>query len=226
MGLHRQVLWGGAGLAGALALLAWLPLKDDAVHAMGDQPPAGTSRTWAAVPRAAVDAQTTATPLARPAPWLALPFVSPAAAVPLTAVAPPKLLVGEISELVVSLGSNAGVGEISFTVAVDPNVLQLRAGTEGDWAAGIGVQARFAAEIASAEDRIQVRSRVFGRRLAGAGGGSVALLQFQAVAPGSTSVIISDVTVKDLAGNAMPFSLPSANLQVTAESIPPPATPS
>ena len=118
--------------------------------------------------------------------------------------------------------ANAGVGEISFTVQFDPNVLQVRAGTEGDWAAGAGVDTHsFAAEISDEGDRVQIRRAVSDQR-AGMAGGSVAIVQFQAVAPGTTSVMITDVVVKDLAGRSMASAVSASNLQMTVDSVPPP----
>ena len=109
---------------------------------------------------------------------------------------PQKLLVGEMNDLVIGVGANAGVGEIGFTVQFDASVLQVRAASQGDWAVDVGVNPRFAAEISGAEDRVQIRSAVSGQRV-GRSGGSVAVVQFQPVAPGTTSVLITDVVVKD-----------------------------
>ena len=80
----------------------------------------------------------------------AAPSATTGFAVPITVAAPQKLTVGEMNELVVGVGANAGVNEISFTVQFDPNVLQVRAGTEGGWAVGAGLDARFAADISDA----------------------------------------------------------------------------
>lgn len=141
---------------------------------------------------------------------------------PITVAAPQgKLRVGEMNDLVIGVGANADVNEISFTVQFDPNVLQVRAGTEGAWTDGAGLNARFAAEISDAGDRVRIRSAVAGQWVAIAGG-SVAIVQFQAVAPGTTSVLITDVAVKDLAGRWMASAVPASNLQMTVDSVPPP----
>jgi hypothetical protein len=141
--------------------------------------------------------------------------------VPITVTAPQNLLVGEQTDLVVAVGANVDVGEVSFTVQFDPDVLQGRAGTEGDWTAtSARPDASFAAEISEAGDQVRIRSTVTPRRAVATGGG-VAIVQFQAVAPGTTSVVIADVTVKDLAGNPMPVLLSSPRFQVTAERVPP-----
>jgi hypothetical protein len=141
--------------------------------------------------------------------------------VPITVAAPQKLLVGEMNDLVVGVGASAGVNEISFTAHFDPNVLQVRAGTEGDWSMDVGLTARFVAEIADDADRVQIRSAVSGQR-AGMAGGSVAIVRFQAVAPGTTSVLITDVVVKDLAGRSIASAVSASNLQMTVDSFPPP----
>jgi hypothetical protein len=147
--------------------------------------------------------------------------VSPAApaalGVPITVSMPQKLRVGEMNDLIIGVGSNAGVGEIGFTVKFDASVLQVRAASQGSWAVDVGVNPRFAAEISGAEDRVQIRSAVSGQRV-GSSGGSVAVVQFQPVAPGTTSVLITDVVVKDGDGKPMTPALSASNLQVTAES--------
>lgn len=179
---------------------------------------AGSSGSTAWV--AAADSRTPLANAMAQAASMTTPRPAAAQVVSITAMAPPRLRVGETHELVVAVGSNAGIGEIGFTVQFDPDVLQVRAGTEGDWAAHAGVEARFAVEISSAEDRVHIRTHLAGRASGGAGG-SVALVQFQAVAPGATSVMVSDVTVSDRAGNALPFTLSPSSLPVTATSLPP-----
>jgi hypothetical protein len=145
------------------------------------------------------------------------PAASAAFAVPITVSMPRKLLVGEMNELIIGVGANAGIGEIGFTVQFDASVLQVRSASQGGWAVDVGVNPRFAAEISGAEDRVQIRSAVSGQRV-GRSGGSVAVVQFQPVAPGTTSVLITDVVVKDANGKPMMPALSASNLQVTAES--------
>jgi hypothetical protein len=101
-------------------------------------------------------------------------------------------------------------------VQFDPNVLQVRAGTQGDWAVAVGVNPRFAAEISAAEDRVQIRSAVSGRGRPGRR--QRGHVQFQAVTTGTTSVLITDVVIKDSSGRSMVPSVSASNLQVTADS--------
>jgi hypothetical protein len=161
-------------------------------------------------------------PLTQPAPWLAESTGQDRRAlVPITVTSPPTLHVGEQTELLVGVGANADVSEVSFTVRFDPDVLQVRAAAEGDWlSAGARPATSFAAQISETGDRVQVRSVAASKR-ASTAGGSVAVVQFQAVAPGTTWVVIADVTVKDLAGDSLPVLLSSPKLQVTAESLTP-----
>ena len=126
-----------------------------------------------------------------------------------------------MNDLVISVGANAGVSEISFTVQFDANVLQVRAGTRRGLGGRAPARRTFRGrDLRSEEDRVQIRSAVSGQR-AGMAGGSVAIVQFQAVAPGTTSVLITDVVVKDLAGRSMATAVSASNLQVTVDSAPP-----
>jgi hypothetical protein len=153
-------------------------------------------------------------------PLLAPPSTTSLFAVPITVAAPQKLVVGEMNDLVVGVGANGGLSEVSFTVQFDANVLQVRAGTEGDWAMDAGLKTQFAAEISDKEDRVQIRSSVSGQRVSLAGS-SVAIVRFQAVAPGTTSVLITDVAVKDLTGRLTESVVSASNLRMTVDSVPP-----
>jgi hypothetical protein len=142
------------------------------------------------------------------------------APVTVNATSPQTLQVGEQNDLVVSVGPNIAVGEVSFTAHFDPNVLQVRSGTEGDWATSVSVAyAHFEADVPEAGDRARVCSTVVATQSRSAGG-SVAIVQFQAVAPGATTIRITDVAVKDFAGNSLPVQFSSAKLHVTADPQP------
>lgn len=175
------------------------------------------SPRWTMSPTAPVWAPSSATSSPPAMPRVSTPAF---AAVPIIVTAPQKLFDGEVQDLVVSLGANAGVDEIGFTVQFDPQVLQVRAGTEGDWAADAGAASRFTAEVSEAGDHVHVRSTASGQGR-GVPGGSVAILQFQAVAPGPTSVQIIDVVVKDMAGRSMASALSTQQLAITVDSVPP-----
>jgi Cohesin domain len=218
---HRLLVVSGVGLAVVLALSAWLPATDEAADVASGKANANPA-LQATASTSPVDRQKPAIPTtADPMPLLAPRSATTVFAVPIMATAPQKLIVGEMNDLVVGVGANAGVEEITFTVQFDPHVLQVRAGTEGDWAVDAGRNARFGAEISDKEDRVRIRSTASGRGV-GIAGGSVATVQFQAVAPGTTSVMITDVVLKDLAGRSIPSAVSQSNLQIAVDSVPPP----
>jgi len=224
----RQVVRGGVGLAAALAVLVQLavpPAGGDAAFAGGAQRSA-LPRPAGVAMRATSPSKSTATQASLSAPTQREAPARPASiAMSIDVVSPQKLAVGEMGDLIVSVPPDAGAAEVSFTLQFDANVLQVRGGSEGDWAAVAGSTSRFSADVSDAGDRVQVRSaRAFGSIQRATGrGGSVAVVQFQAVAPGSTSVLVSDVSARDLDGAALPFSLSASSLQVIAESLPEPA---
>lgn len=223
------IVMSGGGLAVALSLAwAWLPGDHAAVVAAEPSTDTQSGPRSAASPPY-LDWATPATPTTGLRVLSSTPTIPPPArssattglAVPVTVLAPQRLFVGEMNELVVGLGANAGVSEISFAVQFDTNVLQVRAGTEGDWAAGAVPHAGFAAEISGQEDHVQIHSAVSGQPV-GMAGGSVAVVQFQGVAPGTTSVLITNVVIKDSAGKWLAAAVAPSNLQITVDSVPPP----
>lgn len=187
-------------------------LRDGPPVAARSQPPAWTTpdhraafATWDGVPATSpAPVRSTRTDLA-----------GQGGAAVFAVAAPRRLMVGDVEELFVDVEARDGLGEISFTVQFDPDLLQVRAGFEGEGSAIPGQPRRFVAEIAPAEDRIQIRSFV------GAGlAGRVAIVQFQAVAPGSTSVIVSDASAVDRAGRPIAARVIGATPSITIESPP------
>lgn len=215
-----KLAWYAAGTGGLAVVLAWwLAQTTGEVTAPVAQRPAQASPSFLPVASAL-----TAGP-ARPAqePGWAAPTANPVrhAVVPITLAAPQRLQVGEQTELVVGVGGNAEVDDIRLTLRFDPNVLQVRAGAPGEWSTGDGHGDRFAAEIPEAADQVQIRSTVASRQL-GAAGGTVALVQFQAVAQGTTTVTLADIAIHDRVGRPMPSRLSASSLHVTVEAAPPP----
>jgi len=215
----------GLAAALALALLVWLPADDDLVEIAIDGKANGKPVLRSAASPALLDsrapASTAGAPTMAPAAVLPVPAAITAVTVPvsITVTAPQTLLVGEMSELAIGVKANAGVSEIGLTVQFDATVLQVRGSTQGDWASGPGFSPRFAAEISSAEDRVQIRSTMSAPH-SGAAGGSVAIVQFQALVPGTTTVLVTDVIVKDSAGKSIASAVSASNLQLTVDSIP------
>jgi hypothetical protein len=218
------MMMSGVALAAALALWIGVSADDEVVAVAGGNANAQAHTASARSP-ASLDQPMQATPATpttvSPMPLSAMPSATTGFAVPVAVTAPQNVLVGEMNDLIVSVGANAGLSEIGFAVQFDANVLQVRAGTQGGWAVGVGVSPRFAAEISGAEDRVQIRSIASDPR-AGLAGGSVVTVQFQAIATGTTSVLITDVVVKDSRGRSVASAVSASNLQVTADSVPPP----
>jgi hypothetical protein len=144
------------------------------------------------------------------------------ATMPIRLQAPATLNVGEQAELAVSMGSVPPDGEVHLTIRFDPDVLQARAVSPGEWAVGINADLRFAFEIAEAADRVHIRYAAVGGRASSAAG-TMAVVQFQAVSPGTSKVWISEATLKGRSGQSMPILLSSASLQVMAEASSPAA---
>lgn len=208
-------------------LLAWWAMSSiEGSTATAAEPPspqrhvarpagAGTAPGWFDHPAwaAAAPPPPVPTPAAQPAP-------ANLALVSLTLAAPRTLLLGEQAELVIRMGASATAGEVSLTVRFDPDVLQGRTAAPGDWAADAGADARFAGDIPEEADRVEILGTASGRPLSTAGG-AVAVVQFQSVAPGPTTVRLADVTVKDLHGRPMPVLVSTPTLHVTVQAPPP-----
>ena len=143
-----------------------------------------------------------------------MPDGQPSSAAPsITLEAPATVHIGTPYELVVHV-DGADVGEVDLTVQLDPNILQARAASRGDWIAGAGTDGRFDGTVSNAGDRVQLRGTVASRR--GGTGGVVAIVEFEAVGRGTTAVTVANLTMRDrsrnaLSGGAMP------RLQLTAE---------
>ena len=144
---RRLMAMSGIGLAAALALWAWwLPptTRSSSGQRQGEREGGSASQRAHPPPSSGRTPSTPATPDWRtPVPSSVPPFATTGFAVPITVAAPQKLLVGEMNELVVGVGANAGINEVSFTVQFDADVLQVRAGTEGSWAEDAGAQRTF-----------------------------------------------------------------------------------
>ena len=216
--MRRSVMvMSGVGLAAALAL--WVGSGEDppvvdatdgkANVSEGLQPPDRDPLLVSSRPATPAPASTE--------PPSTLPVAPTSSLVPITVTAPQKLLVGETNDLVISVG--AGASEVSLNVQFDANVLQVRSGTDGGWTSSAGPHARFVAEIPEEADRVQIRSVVTGQRT-GMAGGTVAVVRFHAEGPGTTSVLVTDVVVKDAAGRSMATSVSASNLQMTVDTAP------
>lgn len=131
----------------------------------------------------------------------------------LSVSAPSALQVGDTIELQVGVGANAGLSDIGLSIQVDGNLLQVRSAADGGWSSGGDTATRFSADIAGTEDRVLIKSQSTAPG-PGLAGGPVAIIQIQAVAPGSTAILLSDLVVRAADGRVLPARLASAYLPV------------
>ncbi|MEF7616547.1 cohesin domain-containing protein [Aquincola sp. MAHUQ-54] len=143
----------------------------------------------------------------------------PGPPVRLVAQAPHTLGVGDMAELVVSVDARRPVSRIAFTVTFDPNVLQARSGAEGEWMLHAGMTGRFEQEISPGEDRIRISVQVDDARPPGAPL-ALAIVGFQAMAPGMTSATVSDIEIEDGTHGTVPVMALPTSTHIRVVSLP------
>ena len=217
-----------AALGAALALIALAPSPDAGTAAASQATAGGIGPAVADRLPAHASASLQGSPIgpaepAEPADHLAIKRPAPSLTnASITLTGPSVLHVGEQGELVVGLGPNLGVRTLSVSVRFDRDVLQARMAAPGTWAARHGADTSFAAEIAEDAARADIHSTVSVGAQAVAAGGSVAVLQFQAVAPGVSEVTITEARALDQARRPVALLLPMPAWRVTAVSPPTP----
>jgi hypothetical protein len=216
---RRVVFLLGIAIVLAVALLVRSLGSRDAAHPPA--PPSPTAERLVAAPRADGDRASIATPPAV-ASGVGTPVTasasaaSPERSVNFNLEVPPQVEVGQRHDLVVRIDEGNGIRGIAFTVSVDRSGLLLHGATAGGWLRTASTAANFSYEVSSGEDSIAVRVDVKDGSLA-SGSGAIAVVQFEAVAPGPTAFQLSDVRLSDVRGNAIPFVSPSLEARVRAE---------
>lgn len=118
--------------------------------------------------------------------------------------APAQLEVGEEQNLVVSIAGAQSIGNISFTVNIDPAKLQLRSANKGDLSSNPAVISNLESDGGCGGEKMTVQLAFDGA--AGLNGsGAIASVQFVADASGDAAITLSDVSVTDLAGRPIAF---------------------
>jgi hypothetical protein len=224
-GLACRLACSAAALGAVLAWAVLVPSAGAGGEGAGGNLPADTAEAGHGPLRSAPSAQ--GRPLGRAAQSAVAasepPVPATSAAASITLAGPSALQVGELGELVVALGPGPGIRTLGITVRFDPDVLQARMAAPGTWAgAGVGgADVVFVADIPEDAARAEIRSTVPGDR-ANAAGGTVAMLQFQAVGPGVTQVQVTGIRAWDHAGRPAAFPWPMPGLRVTVVAAPPP----
>ena len=146
-------------------------------------------------------------------------------AVPGSAYAPVRIEVstgeivglGQPYELVVRMDPPRRATRLSFTVSADPGMLRVRSVRGGD---SSNVDASgFIIEDGPASGQTTIRMDLSNAML-GNGGGSMAVVQFEALAPGTVTIVISDIAISDAAGTTIPSAASSLTVQAEVLSGP------
>lgn len=193
----------GAGLA--LALAASWPQWNAPGAPDAPDVPAQARRTLPSMPGVTAPAgggavASPAAPAPAPAPSLALPLNLSTA---------PLVQVGEHGELAVTVGPGSDITTIAFTVRFDPDLVQARAAAPAPGSAQPGAEAAFSVETSEAGDRMRIVSAVSALR------GAALQLQFEAIAPGATTLRLTDATATDRHGTVLALRLPVATVPLT-----------
>ena len=125
---------------------------------------------------------------------------------------------GQPCELVIRINPPRNIGRLVFTVSVDPHVLGLRGVNRGD---GSSVEASFLVITpdvpATGQTTIQMD---LSNAIPENWDGSIAIVQFEALAAGTATMTISDLAMSDLAGIMIPYAAPSLAAQAEVLSGP------
>jgi hypothetical protein len=153
-------------------------------------PPANQQRT--AATSAESTSATLQAPVVRDPATPQTPAVPQRAPIRIDVRVPATVHSGESFEASVDIDANGGIQQLAFSVAYNKAILQLVGSTEGTFVQQHGVPAQFGAQEPS-DGTILVNLDV-NNGAAIAGAGSVAILQFQALKPGTSPVTVDSIT--------------------------------
>jgi hypothetical protein len=125
---------------------------------------------------------------------------------------------GQPYELVIGMQPPSNIGWLVFTVSVDPQMLQLRSVLGGD---GSGVEAppSFLTEDGRATGQTTIAIDL-SNAMPGNSDGRIASVQFEALAAGTATVVISDLAISDLSGRTIPYAASPLTAQAEVLSRP------
>jgi general secretion pathway protein D len=133
---------------------------------------------------------------------------------------PPNVLatVGDNFAIQVLISQASRVGSVPFHIAYDPKVVQFASGAEGVFLKQDGATTIFNAQASSMNEVFVALARV-GVPTGASGGGVLCTFQFQAIAPGVTTLAFTDASVLDPQGQVLNF-LFAAPVQVNVQAKP------
>jgi hypothetical protein len=122
-------------------------------------------------------------------------------------------------ELIVRISAPRRARWVTFTISADPDLLELVVATRGEWAARGDPTPAFEARISAEDNRIVIRAEA-GDQSSANESASIAIVQFEGMAPGSATVTVSEIAASDLAGARIPVAAHSAKAEILVMSGP------
>jgi hypothetical protein len=111
--------------------------------------------------------------------------------------------VGDKISVQVQISQATRVGSVPFHVAYDPKILQFVSGTEGGFLKSDGASTVYNSQASTVSEVFVALARI-GVPSGAAGGGILCTLEFQAIAPGSSSLSFTEASVLDPQGQPLP----------------------
>jgi hypothetical protein len=121
--------------------------------------------------------------------------------------APHSVAVGQAFDYLVIVDSLQSVGRISLQVTYDPALVRVRSVEEVDYATRAGVERSFASEE-STDGRVSLFLAVRPGSRPMAATERVAVVQFEAIAPGWAQIAVDNIEASDIAHQALTIGVP------------------
>ena len=125
---------------------------------------------------------------------------------------------GQPYDLVVRMHPPRNIGRLAFTVSMDPQLLRVRTVRGGD-GSPMDALSRFIPHDGPTTHQATIAMDL-SNAILGDGDGSIAVVQFETLEPGTAIMIVSDLTISDLAGSPIPYAASSLTAQTEVLSGP------
>src|SRR2546423_1309623 len=129
-------------------------------------------------------------------------------AIRLTVMAPSPVKQGETFNVAINGETSAPARHYVFTVHFDPATLKALGASAGNFMEQASALAKFVETAATSEGRLTIDVEQDGGSGV-EGSGSLAVIQFQALSPGSSNIELSQIEVVDGFGNPIPAAAPA-----------------
>ena len=213
----RAVVGGLLALAIATLLaVQWFepaPVTSNTTQRASSPPVSTAPRTSGAVDSGA-DARSARPSVAQAPGSAASAEASRAPAPEVTVQVPSNAQVGDVFNLVVHIDTRQLVGRIAIQLEYDFKRLRLRSVGEGDFVKQTGARQRFSGEEPS-DGKVVVNLQVEYGTSPVVGSGSIAVLEFEAVAQGAAPINVSSVTLFRAPEDSVAVELPARQVHVS-----------